>query len=469
MNNAGILYRRSSIDSLAVGIYFLLLAIGCLLVYSAGYQEADPKSIFDLSTHAGRQVLWSGIAILLFLVLQIVEDSFWRTFAYPAFAFSLLLLLLVLLFGSTIKGQTAWFSFGGFSFQPSEIAKFGTCLALASHLSSYNTSFKDLRSSSLAFGIVFLPIFFILLQPDAGSAIVFSSLLIVLYRAGFSANFFAFLLITSALLLMGLVFSFSALSIIVLLLCSFGLAFGFNRVLIPLFSVVLLSGGVYFAYALDYYKMSLLVSVGLLIVLVISLLWKGQTRLIFFLLPAVSWAYLVSLGSNYIFNNFLMAHQQERINVWLHPEKCDPRGSLYNVLQSKLAIGSGGFVGKGFLEGNMTKLNYVPEQNTDFIFCTVGEEYGFLGVSFLIGIYVVMLFRLVAMAERQRLNFKKYYIYGVVGILFTHFFINIGMTIGIMPVIGIPLPLISYGGSSLIGFTLLIGTAIKLDSDKSAF
>jgi rod shape determining protein RodA len=469
MSSSGIVYRRSSIDLPSAGIFALLLVLGCFLVYSAGYKETDPQSIFDLSTHAGRQILWSGIALLLFLVLQIIEDSFWRTFAYPVYAFSLLLLLLVLIFGSTIKGQTAWFTFGGFSLQPAEIAKFGTCLALASHLSGYNTSFKDPRGSVLAFGILLLPILLILLQPDAGSAIVFSSLLIMLYRAGFSASFFSLLIGTLGLLLMGLVFSLSVLVLMILLLCSLVLAFNFKNLLWPLVSVVSMSIFVYLVHSFDFFWIGLSGAVGLLLIFLFLLFLDGQTRLIAFLFPLLSWAYLVSLGSNYIFNNFLMPHQQERINVWLHPEKCDPRGSLYNVLQSKLAIGSGGFVGKGFLEGNMTKLNYVPEQNTDFIFCTVGEEYGFLGVFLLIAIYLILLFRLVAMAERQRLNFKKFYIYGVVGILFTHFFINIGMTIGITPVIGIPLPLISYGGSSLIGFTLLIGTALKFDSDKSAF
>ena len=185
--------------------------------------------------------------------------------------------------------------------------------------------------------------------------------------------------------------------------------------------------------------------------------------MLFFILPLMMIGSLTSFFSNYAFN-ILEPHQQERINVWLHPDRCDPRGSLYNVLQSKMAIGSGGLAGKGFLNGTLTKLNYVPEQATDFIFCTVGEEHGFIGTFTVIGLYLFLLIRLTLVAERQKLNFSRNYIWGVAGILFFHFLINIGMTMGLVPIIGIPLPLVSYGGSSLIGFTVLLGVVIKLDS-----
>jgi len=205
---------------------------------------------------------------------------------------------------------------------------------------------------------------------------------------------------------------------------------------------------------------------GILLVLAGILVWKKKSQLVFVLVSVLTIASLTSFFSNFVFN-ILEPHQQERINVWLHPERCDPRGSLYNVLQSKMAIGSGGLSGKGFLNGTLTKLNYVPEQTTDFIFCTVGEEHGFIGTLIVISLYLTLLLRLSFVAERQRLNFSRNYIWGVAGILFFHFLINIGMTMGLVPIIGIPLPFVSYGGSSLIGFTVLLGVVIKLDSIRN--
>ncbi|MFZ1846180.1 MAG: rod shape-determining protein RodA, partial [Saprospiraceae bacterium] len=208
----------------------------------------------------------------------------------------------------------------------------------------------------------------------------------------------------------------------------------------------------------------ILIAMSILVLILAIMLWRlKKFQLLFFILPLMIIGSLTSFFSNYAFN-ILEPHQQERINVWLHPDRCDPRGSLYNVLQSKMAIGSGGLAGKGFLNGTLTKLNYVPEQATDFIFCTVGEEHGFIGTFTVIGLYLFLLIRLTLVAERQKLNFSRNYIWGVSGILFFHFLINIGMTMGLVPIIGIPLPLVSYGGSSLIGFTVLLGVVIKLDS-----
>jgi len=279
-----------------------------------------------------------------------------------------------------VSGATSWFSIGGFSLQPSEFAKFTTALAMASYLSSYNANLRIFKSQVIAFGLIAVPIVLILMQPDAGSAIVFTSFLILFYRLG-------------------------------------------N-------------------------------------------LWRnGRKELVKFLLPLIIFGGAFAYGANFAFNNILKPHQQSRINVWLNPSKA-PSDAIYNLRQSKLTIGSGELSGKGFLQGTRTKLDFVPEQSTDFIFCTIGEEQGFVGVFGIIALYLLFLYRITVIAERQRSDFSRNYAYGVAGILFFHFFINIGMTMGLVMIIGIPLPFISYGGSSLLAFSLMIGVLLKLDSNR---
>lgn len=459
--------RRASIDWIVFSIYIALLLIGCLMVFSAGYSDQNPKSIFDLSTTAGRQVMWVLVSLTIFIFVQIIDERFWRTFAFPIYLFSVFLLLMVLILGSTIKGQTAWFSFAGFTFQPSELAKFGTCLALSSFLGSNNNKINERRTFLVALGIIATPVFLIMLQPDAGSALVFLTLLIVLYRNGASQLFFIVLLFSAAFLVLGLALSLSALAMLMLTVTSLILVLLFREKLYYGAVLLVVAVGSVITYYQGHNLIAILIMTGFLGLLLI-LLWKeGKTRIVSIVTAMIILGGIIAGSANYFFNNILKPHQQDRINVWLHPERCDPRGSLYNVLQSKMAIGAGGFAGKGFLEGNMTKLNYVPEQNTDFIFCTVGEEQGFIGAAAVILLYCILLMRLVQVAERQKLPFKRHFIYGVLGIFFTHFFINIGMTVGLMPVIGIPLPFMSYGGSSMIGFTLLLATVIKFDSDKT--
>ena len=421
--------RRATIDWISFSLYLTLLIVGCLMVYSAGYQDKDPKSIFDLSTFAGRQVMWCGISLTLFIFIQIIDEKFWRTFAYPIYMVIILLLVTVLFLGSTLKGQTASFSMGGFSLQPSELAKFATCLALSSYLSGYSVKLNDTKSALIAFGILLLPMGLILLQPDAGSALVFASMMLVIYREGFSRLFFILLSFTVVFLILGLLFTHSFLTVFIISITAIVLVLSFKEKLYNIVVFILTMIGIYIAFYQGYTILA--ISLGAIyIILLMALLWKeGKSRLILVVTPFLFWGTLIGLGSNYFFNNILMPHQQDRINVWLHPDKCDPRGSLYNVLQSKMAIGAGGFSGKGYLEGNMTKLNYVPEQTTDFIFCTVGEEQGFIGSALIIILYCILLLRMVHLAERQRLPFKRHYTYGVVSIFFAHFLINIGMTV----------------------------------------
>jgi len=359
------------------------------------------------------------------------DTRFFETFAYPIYGFALLLLMGVLVFGTEVKGAQSWFVLGPVSFQPSEIAKFGTALALAKYLSMNGARFDNLSIKLKSLAIIFLPGVFILLQPDVGSLLVFTSLLIVLYRQGLS----------------GWIFGLGFVAIILFIMALFLKQYEWT-----LFGT-LIQG-----------KVAFILGLSSLAALTYYYLRKRKGSL--FIIAA---GYIASLGYflsvDYLFDNILQPHHQNRINELLGIVS-DPLGAGYNVHQSKIAIGSGGFSGKGFLQGTQTKFHFVPEQSTDFIFCTIGEEWGFLGSLVLIGLFLTLMTRIVWLAEKQRSVFTRVYGYCVASILFIHFTINIAMTIGLAPVIGIPLPFFSYGGSSLWSFTLLLFTFIKLDSER---
>ncbi|MEM9820265.1 MAG: rod shape-determining protein RodA [Bacteroidota bacterium] len=458
----------SNLDWMTFSLYLSLVGVGWLMIYTVGYddQRTLGAMVFDLNTNVGKQTLWIGVSFLLMLFILFIDWNFWRTFAYLIYAATLLALLLVLFIGIKVKGANSWFSVFGFTLQPSEFAKFGTCLALAAYLSSYGTDLKNFKSQITCFGLFLLPMALILLQPDAGSALVFLSFLVVLYREGFSVNFFILGFSVITVFVLGLVFNPMFIIIGMIQLSILGLITYQKNKLYWLGGFIVFAGLSYFAITKDYLSYVLLANfVGLLAFIFIQ--WKERRqhliRPIFTLIIIGS---LFSVMANYTFNNILQSHQQDRINVWLRPSLCDPQGSLYNVLQSKMAIGSGGLQGKGFLQGTMTKLNYVPEQVTDFIFCTVGEEQGFIGTLGIVGLFFLLLLRITVIAERQRSDFSRHYAYGLAGILFLHFFVNIGMTMGLVPIIGIPLPFISYGGSSIFGFTIMIAVLLSLDRNR---
>jgi rod shape determining protein RodA len=458
------------LDWILLSLFITMLGVGWLMVYTVGYGDGYPESIFEVlsTTIVGRQTVWIGMAILVLFLTQIIGWKFWRTFSWPIYGLGIVLLILVLFLGSTIKGATSWFAFGGFSFQPAEIAKFGTAIALASYLNDFNTNLKRTNSQLTAFAILAAPILLILMQPDAGSALVFLSFFILLYRAGLNVNYYAVGGYLVILLLIGLVFPTMPILIILTFLAIYALALTFKYYKLYFaigVSILAIIAG-WYSQSPEMWPWVLLGTLAVFAGLAFYHWGKRKDKLVFLLIIGLGIGGILTFSANYAFNNFLASHQRDRINVWLRPSLCDPRGSLYNLVQSKMAIGSGGLMGKGFLEGNMTKLNYVPEQSTDFIFCTIGEEQGFLGTIAIIGLYLLLLIRITTIAERQRSEFSKYYAYGVAGIIFIHVFINIGMTIGLMPVVGIPLPFISYGGSSLLGFTLLIGVLMKLDAHR---
>ncbi len=456
---------NSRMDLVSFSLYLGLVMVGWATIYAVDFAEAQQLPF--LQSLAGKQAIWIGISLMAFFLIQVIDWKFWRTFAYPIYGLAIFLLLAVLIFGVVIKGAKSWFSVAGFTFQPSEFAKFATCLAIAYFLSSYRVDLRNLRTQGIVAALFILPMLLILLQPDAGSALVFLSFFILLYREGLNPAYYIVGFLLALVFILSLKYSFQLTVLVLLLMGLFLQAYTLNdRRNLWLGSALALSvAGIYLA-SQGLWKEVLLGGAGVVAALCV-VLWKNrQSRLVGLITVGTLLGTGLSYLSQYAFFHFLEPHQQDRINVWLRPEVCDPRGALYNVLQSKMAISSGGFFGKGFTEGTLTKLNYVPEQSTDFIFTTIGEEQGFIGSVLVIGLFLALMLQITVIAERQRSNFARIYGYGVVGILFVHFFINLGMTMGLMPIIGIPLPFISKGGSSLLGFSVMIAVLLKFDSHR---
>lgn len=459
--------RLKRIDWILFSMYLALVALGELMIYAATISDTPINSISAfLSTSAGNQLLWIGISLSVLGLIQLIDWKFWLTFAYPIYGIAILLLLLVLFLGVEVKGATSWFRIGSFGFQPSEVAKFATSLALASYIGAYNTDLKKNSNLLTVLGIILFPIALILLQPDAGSALIFFSFFILLYREGFSPTYLLIGLGAATILIFSIAVDDP--NIVTLALLSAGILVFLLLFKVRFYAVI---GGLALAFLSFYFwkeawqfilLSNAIIFVVLFIVHYVNKRGKIASVTTAGLLAGISIVY----SASYAFNNLLQSHQQERIYMWLRPDKCDPRGPLYNVIQSKLAIGSGGLDGKGLFQGTLTKLNYVPEQSTDFIFCTIGEEHGFVGTVVTIGVFLALLMRMIFLAERQRSNFSRLYAYAITGILFLHVFINIGMTMGIVPIIGVPLPFISKGGSSLLGFTIMLGVLLKLDSHR---
>lgn len=458
------IYR--GLDWLTFSIYLCLVLVGWLMIFTVGYEEGYYGVGDFLSRPAGKQTIWIGLSFLAMLLLYFIDWKFFQTFSYLFYAVSLILLVLVILFGTKINGAKSWFIIGGFSFQPSEFAKLGTCLALSSYLSSFSTTLRELKHQVTAIGLFIVPMLLILGQPDAGSAIVFTSFVILLFRAGMNSNIYIVGVFVAAVFILALMFPILNIILGLILGGIVILALGFKKLRVPVLAGLGLIGVTSFLASIDYVEYA----IGLAIVALLVYSWfewqNRKPRLVYFVASGLVVGCALVVTANYVFNNLLEKHHQERINVWLNPEKCDPRGALYNVNQSKIAIGSGGLQGKGFLQGVMTKLEYVPEQFTDFIFCTIGEEQGFAGSFSIMVLFFLLISRLVMVAERQRSTFSRYFCYGIAGIIFVHFFINIGMTMGLVPVVGIPLPFISKGGSSLLIFSIMIGLVLKFDSNR---
>jgi rod shape determining protein RodA len=459
----------AKIDTVLLSLYLSLVGIGWLMIYAVGYKQGYTMEFgeFLLKTSVGKQTLFIGVSIVLLLLIFSIDVKFWRIFAYPIYAIGIILLVLVLIFGREINGAKAWFTIAGFGFQPVEIAKLGTSLALSSFLSTPSISIKESKNQMIVLALLAVPIFFVMLQPDLGSTLVFVSFSLMLFREGLSPTPYIIALALAIIFVLALVVPSNELVMYLLMLVSVIYALNITEKqrywLIATIGLIALSAFLYFN-GKPHIALPLVIAMAIAYVIVHSR--RGRFRMVILSAGAIIVSSVIIYATSFIFENVLKKHQQERINVWLRPDKCDPRGAAYNLINSKMAIGSGGLQGKGFLEGTMTKLSFVPEQNTDFIFCTIGEEQGFIGVFAVIAIFVLFLVRIVQIAERQRAAFTRLYAYCLAGIFFIHFFINIGMTMGLLPVIGIPLPFISSGGSSLMGFTFMLGILLKLDSSR---
>ena len=412
-----------NIDWLTLTLYIACVLMGWLNVYAAVSSPESHTSIFDLSTNAGKQLMWIGTTIILIICVLVIDHRFYDQFAFFFYGFMILMLLLVMVAGSNINGSRSWFKIGAFSLQPAEFAKLATSLALARYLDVPGINLSKRKDQLYVAAIIGLPAILIILSNETGSTLVFAAFVIMLYREGLPAIYPASGITLAAIFVLALIFPlpyiFAGIAVLV----------GIVIFIIPRYNRTLRNS------------------------ITISLVGVGMM--------------IFALGVDFFVNHVLQTHQQNRIKVLVNPN-IDPLGFGWNVTQSKIAIGSGRLEGKGFLEGTQTKFDFVPEQSTDFIFCTIGEEHGFIGSAIVVALFIGLLCRVVILAEKQRSRFARVYGYCVAGILFFHVMVNIGMTIGLMPVIGIPLPFFSYGGSSLWSFSLLLFIFLKLDSRRTS-
>ena len=470
-----------SVDKVAIVIYLILVFFGWVSIYAAGY-DFDRASIFDFAERSGKQLLWIALSFVIAAVILSIEARFYETYAYLIYISLILLLIATIFVAPDIKGSHSWLVLGPVSLQPAEFAKFATALALARLFNSYNFKFTRPANFLKVVLIILLPMLLIIMQRETGSALVYLSLVLMMYREGMTGLVLFGGLCAILYFVMGIKYSD-------VLWCGAPL----GEIWVLGIICVVMAGMVWFFAAHKEIARNLSIGYMVVAVAIAILQWVGvELPMLYLLLGVVALSVLYLLvmffvtlaprllavaaitiasvaflfSCNYVFSSVLEPHQQMRIKVLLGMEE-DLRGAGYNVNQSKIAIGSGGFWGKGFLNGTQTKLNYVPEQDTDFIFCTIGEEEGFWGSCLVIGLFTALILRIMVIAERQPRPFGRVYGYCVLSIFFLHLLVNIGMVIGLCPVIGIPLPFFSYGGSSLWGFTILLFILLRIDASRS--
>lgn len=410
--------ERNSIDSISIILYLTLVFAGWLNIYAAEFDPSDPISIFSFQGSAGKQLIWIGSSLLLAGIISILDHNFFESFAYLIYGILIALLLAILFTGKEVAGSKSWIGVGGFGLQPSEFAKFATAFAIAKYLSNPNSKIEKHATLLVAFIFILIPMALIVLQGDTGTALVFVSFLLPLFREGMSPNI---------------------------------LIIGFGTMVVFILTLLVKTTILY-------------IILGVLVILGVGLFARNIKKATLVVIVGVLTALFIR-SVDFILSDVLKPHQQRRILSLVNPNT-DPLGIGWNVTQSKIAIGSGGFYGKGFLQGTQTKFDFVPEQTTDFIFCTIGEEHGWTGSVLVIAVFLALLLRLVYLADRQKLKFARIYGYCVIGVILFHFTINIAMTIGLFPVVGIPLPFFSYGGSSLWAFTILLFAFLKQDASR---
>ncbi len=463
------------VDRVTLLLYLLIVLVGWISITSASYDETT-ADIFAFSHFYMKQMVWIGLAGIAALVVLLLDERYYHMFAYPAYIGGILLLLAALIFGKEVNGAKAWFEFGSFRVQPVEFAKIATALALARVMSAYSFSISRPDNLIKVAMVICIPLFIIILQNDTGSGIVLGSFLFVLYREGLSKWLCIPVLLVATLFIVSFLLTPMTLLVSLILVCTLCdvMMNGQWRSRIIFLAALALASILLWAIAAWIVPDGLSLYGSLLTVTLLSLVgiaiyaFRTQLNNIFLLLLLFVGSMIFLPTTDYIFQSILKSHQQDRIVSFLGIVN-DPRGIDYNVNQSKIAIGSGGFFGKGFLEGTQIKHGFVPERHTDFIFCTVGEEWGFLGTLVVLSLLCLLILRLLRMGERQEEAFGRIYCYCVASILLFHVLVNVGMTIGLMPVMGIPLPFMSYGGSSLIAFTILLFIAIRLDASTKQF
>ena len=472
-----------SVDWFTIILYLIMVVAGAVSIYAATY-DYDKASMFDLSEYSGKQFLWAAMAFLIGFSLLLIDRRIYEAYAYPIYGFMILLLIITIFVAPDIKGSRSWLVFGPVSLQPAEFTKAATALALAKLFSTYGFTLNGWRNYAIAIAIIVMPILCIILEKETGSALVYTALIFVLYREGMSGFvlfaalmavvYFVVVLKFAAITFMGIPLGMVIAFILVMTLIV-GMLLVYCRswilgrnVLLGYLVAGALAGGLALAGVhVNGYAFFLPVIFLSLLYLLWGMLHDDLRKVLItvcFAAASVLFMFIVDIA----FNKVLEPHQQKRIMVTLGIAD-DPRGAGYNVNQSIIAIGSGGITGKGFLNGTQTKLKYVPEQHTDFIYCTIGEEKGFVGSVAVLLLFLALILRVITLAERNHSTFARVYAYCVASYLIFHLTINIGMVIGLCPVIGIPLPFFSYGGSSLWGFTILLFILLRIDADRHSY
>lgn len=463
--------KKRSVDWISVGIFAALMLLGWTNIYAAVYDESGVTG-FDFAQKYGSQLIWMGVCLVVAVVIMLIDDILYHVVAWPFYALMIVVLVATLFIGTEVNGAKSWIRLGGFSVQPAEFAKIATALALARFMSDYHFSMQNIRDILISFALIGLPMAIIYFQNDTGSALVFASFIVVFYREGLTPWFYVVLGMALFLFIFSFLVTPAALLASVIVVCTVieGLLNGGWRLKIRYLAAIALCSALLFVLlrvvvpgGVEYYYCLLITSL-LSLVAVGIYGYRKKLRNVLVCMGLFVGSLLFMTTVDFVFDR-LQLHQQKRILDLLGVE-ADIYNWGYNVHQSKIAIGSGGFFGKGYLKGTQTQYDFVPEQSTDFIFCTVGEEWGFFGSVIVLTLFCILIIRLIRMGERMQEPFGRVYCYGVASVFLFHVLVNVGMTIGIMPVIGIPLPLFSYGGSSLLAFTILFFIAVRLDSSR---
>ena len=477
--------EKGRIDWWTVLLYLIFVVAGWLNIYAASFDLENAVSLFDLSGRAGMQLVWIGSSLVIAFAIMKIEPRFFDSFTVLFYALGIIVLLITLAVAPDIKGSRSWLVIGPIRLQPAEFMKFAVVLAIAKVFSRYDFKLMKTRNLILVLSIILAPTIIVILQSETGTALVYLSLFIVLYREGLPGGFIFTGLAMIVYFVVGLKFSEEEIgifsrgevyTIVIIIIFTAGMVWSYVKRKRVIQVILGIAGTVFFiSYLLSYtgwinvdYGVSAILSLGLitLYLLFLSLRYWKRIYLLMAVFAVGSFVFLES--AEYVFDNVLQHHQRQRIKVTLGMEE-DLLGAGYHIGQSKIAIGSGAFRGKGYLNGTQTKLKYVPEQDTDFIFCTIGEEQGFIGASAVLILFLIFILRLIFLAERQKTVFGRVYGYGVVSIFVFHLIVNLGMVLGLTPVIGIPLPFFSYGGSSLWGFTILLFIFLRIDKSRRPF